>query len=61
MDPALARENNTHVCSSDIISTVWSTAFNLTASVFAKDVGKTYAELFQFYVMPHGGQRRLNP
>jgi len=61
MDAPLARENNKRVCSSDVISTVWSTAFNLTASVFAKVVGKTYTELFPFYVMPYGAQRRLNP
>jgi hypothetical protein len=61
MDAPLARENNKRVCSSDVISTVWSTAFNLTVSLFAKDVGKTYTELFPFYVMPYGAQRRLNP
>jgi hypothetical protein len=56
MDAPLARENNKRVCTSDVISTVWSTAFNLIASLFAKDVGKTYiyTELFPFYVLPMG-------
>jgi hypothetical protein len=61
MEAPLARENNTRVCSSDVISTAWSTAFNLTAGLFARDVGKTYTELFPFYVMPYGEQKRLNP
>jgi len=61
MDGPHSRENNKRVCSSDVISTVWSTAFNLIASLFAKDVGKIRTELFPFYVMPHGAQRRLIP
>jgi hypothetical protein len=55
MGAPLARENDKRVCSGDVISTVWSTAFNLIASMFAKEVGKTYTELFPFYVMPFGG------
>jgi hypothetical protein len=61
MDAPLARENNKRVRSSDGISTVWSTAFNLIASLFDKDVGKIYTELFPFYVISYRAQRRLNP
>jgi uncharacterized membrane protein YcfT len=59
MDAPLARGNNKRVYSSDVISTVWSTVFNLVASLFAKDVGKTYTELFPFYVMPLWGPETL--
>ena len=56
-----ARENNTPVCPSDVISTAWSISFNTTASPVGNDLGNTHIELLPFPVTPYGAQGRLNP